>query len=141
MLLIRRFEDAVQTLFQRGEVHGTTHLYTGQEAIATGVASVLGPEDRVAGTYRGHGHALSLGVDPQALLDEMLGRATGVCGGRAGSMNVIDLEHAADRLLRDRRRQHRGRDRRRARAASARAASPSRTSATAPPTRATSTSA
>jgi TPP-dependent pyruvate/acetoin dehydrogenase alpha subunit len=47
----------------------------------------------VAATYRGHGHALSIGVDPQSLLDEMLGRATGVCGGRAGSMNVIDLEH------------------------------------------------
>ena len=93
MVLIRRFEDTVQALFQRGEVPGTTHLYSGQEAVATGVASVLHPQDRVAGTYRGHGHALSLGVDPQALLDEMLGRATGVCGGRAGSMNVIDLAH------------------------------------------------
>jgi TPP-dependent pyruvate/acetoin dehydrogenase alpha subunit len=93
MRLIRRFEDTIQSLFQQGEVHGTTHLYSGQEAVAVGVASVLGPEDRVAGTYRGHGHALALGVEPQGLLDEMLGRATGVCGGRAGSMNVIDLEH------------------------------------------------
>src|SRR3954454_12308537 len=93
MRLIRRFEETVQALFQRGEVHGTTHLYIGQEAVATGVGSALGPEDRVAATYRGHGHALSVGVDPQALLDEMLGRVTGVCGGRAGSMNVIDLGH------------------------------------------------
>jgi acetoin:2,6-dichlorophenolindophenol oxidoreductase subunit alpha len=93
MRLIRRFEDTIQSLFQQGEVHGTTHLYSGQEAVAVGVASVLGPDDRVAGTYRGHGHALALGVEPQGLLDEMLGRATGVCGGRAGSMNVIDLEH------------------------------------------------
>jgi TPP-dependent pyruvate/acetoin dehydrogenase alpha subunit len=93
MRLIRRFEDTIQSLFQKGEVHGTTHLYSGQEAVAVGVASVLAPEDRVAGTYRGHGHALALGVEPQGLLDEMLGRATGVCGGRAGSMNVIDLEH------------------------------------------------
>ena len=91
--LIRRFEETVQTLFLRGEVHGTTHLYIGQEAVATGVGSALGPADRVAATYRGHGHALSIGVEPQALLDEMLGRATGVCGGRAGSMNVIDLAH------------------------------------------------
>jgi TPP-dependent pyruvate/acetoin dehydrogenase alpha subunit len=91
--LIRRFEETVQRLFLRGEVHGTTHLYIGQEAVATGVGSALGPEDRVAATYRGHGHALSIGVDPRALLDEMLGRSTGVCGGRAGSMNVIDLEH------------------------------------------------
>jgi acetoin:2,6-dichlorophenolindophenol oxidoreductase subunit alpha len=93
MLLIRRFEDTVQSLFQQGHVHGTTHLYSGQEAVATGVCSVLEGRDRVAGTYRGHGHALALGVEPQALLDELLGRETGVCGGRAGSMNVIDLEH------------------------------------------------
>jgi TPP-dependent pyruvate/acetoin dehydrogenase alpha subunit len=91
--LIRRFEETVQALFQRGEVHGTTHLYIGQEAVATGVGSALAPGDRVAATYRGHGHALSIGVEPQGLMDEMLGRRTGVCGGRAGSMNVIDLEH------------------------------------------------
>jgi TPP-dependent pyruvate/acetoin dehydrogenase alpha subunit len=93
MTLIRGFDELVQLLFTRGEVHGTTHLYVGQEANAVGVGSVLGDDDLVAGTYRGHGHALSVGVDPQALLEEMLGRATGVCGGRAGSMNVIDLEH------------------------------------------------
>src|SRR4051795_2415978 len=93
MLLIRRFEDTVQDLFLKGEVHGTTHLYSGQEAVAVGMCSVLQGQDRVAGTYRGHGHALALGVEPQGLLDELLGRATGVCGGRAGSMNVIDLEH------------------------------------------------
>lgn len=93
MLLIRRFEDTVQDLFLKGEVHGTTHLYSGQEAVAVGVCSVLEAQDRVAGTYRGHGHALALGVEPQGLLDELLGRETGVCGGRAGSMNVIDLEH------------------------------------------------
>ncbi len=88
MLVIRGFEDLVQSLFLAGEVYGTTHLYSGQEAIATGVASVLEKRDRVAATYRGHGHALALGVEPQALLDEMLGRASGVNGGRAGSMNV-----------------------------------------------------
>jgi TPP-dependent pyruvate/acetoin dehydrogenase alpha subunit len=93
MRLIRRFEDEVQTLFQQGLVHGTTHLCSGQEAGPVGVASVLRDADRVAGTYRGHGQALALGVDPAALLAELLGRATGVCGGRAGSMNVIDLEH------------------------------------------------
>jgi acetoin:2,6-dichlorophenolindophenol oxidoreductase subunit alpha len=93
MVLIRRFEEEVQRLFQQGEVHGTTHLYIGEEAGAVGVADVLTDADRVAGTYRGHGHALALGVSPEALMAEMLGRATGVCGGRAGSMNVIDLRH------------------------------------------------
>jgi TPP-dependent pyruvate/acetoin dehydrogenase alpha subunit len=93
MLLIRRFEDLVQSMFLEGAVHGTTHLCSGQEASPVGVASVLGEGDRVAGTYRGHGVALAVGVDPQALLDELLGKATGVCGGRAGSMNVVDLKH------------------------------------------------
>ncbi len=93
MTLIRAFEERVQSLFLEGHVHGTTHLCSGQEATEVGVASMLRPGDRVAGTYRGHGHALSLGLEPQKLMDELLGRATGVCGGRAGSMNVIDLEH------------------------------------------------
>ncbi|TMF61880.1 MAG: thiamine pyrophosphate-dependent dehydrogenase E1 component subunit alpha [Chloroflexi bacterium] len=93
MVLIRQFEDLVNALFLQGQVHGTTHLCSGQEAVAVGVTSVLDPADRVAGTYRGHGHALALGLDPQRLLDELLGRETGICAGRAGSMNVVDLEH------------------------------------------------
>ena len=93
MLLIRGFEDRVQTLFLRGEVYGTTHLYSGQEAVAVGFASSLGPDDRVACTYRGHGHLLAMGTDPEGLLAELLGRETGVNGGRAGSMNVVDPEH------------------------------------------------
>ena len=88
MVLIRGFEELIQSLFLRGQIYGTTHLYSGQEAVAVGVASVLEERDRVAATYRGHGYALALGVDPQALLDEMLGRATGINGGRAGSMNI-----------------------------------------------------
>jgi TPP-dependent pyruvate/acetoin dehydrogenase alpha subunit len=96
MLLIRGFEDLVQSLFLAGEIYGTTHLYSGQEAVATGVASLLEDRDRVAATYRGHGHALALGVDPQQLLDEMLARATGINGGRAGSINVTS---PADRLI------------------------------------------
>jgi TPP-dependent pyruvate/acetoin dehydrogenase alpha subunit len=80
-------------LFLAGEVHGTTHLCAGQEAVPVGVCLALDPGDHVAGTYRGHGHALAKGADPDALAAEMLGRVTGVCGGRAGSMNVVDLEH------------------------------------------------
>jgi acetoin:2,6-dichlorophenolindophenol oxidoreductase subunit alpha len=96
MRLIRGFEDLIQSLFLRNEVYGTTHLYSGQEAVAVGLASVLEERDRLAATYRGHGHALALGVDPQALLDEMLGRATGINGGLAGSMNVTSPK---DRLI------------------------------------------
>jgi acetoin:2,6-dichlorophenolindophenol oxidoreductase subunit alpha len=93
MVTIRAVEDAIQALFLRGEVYGTTHLCSGQEAVSVGVASVLGPDDRVAATYRGHGHALALGIPARALLAEMLGRATGINGGRSGSMNVNSLEH------------------------------------------------
>src|SRR6476619_5356973 len=93
MLLIRGFEDRVQSLFLRGEVYGTTHLYSGQEAVAVGFASVLEEGDRIACTYRGHGHLLAMGTDPQGLLAELLGRASGVNGGLAGSMNVVDPEH------------------------------------------------
>ena len=93
MLLIRGFEDRVQSLFLRGEVYGTTHLYSGQEAVAVGFASVLRQGDRIACTYRGHGHLLAMGTDPTALLAELLGRASGVNGGLAGSMNVVDPDH------------------------------------------------
>jgi TPP-dependent pyruvate/acetoin dehydrogenase alpha subunit len=93
MCLIRHFETAMHRLFLAGEVHGTTHLSAGQEAVAVGTCMALRPDDYVAGTYRGHGHALAKGTPPEPLLAEMLGRATGVCHGRAGSMNVVDLEH------------------------------------------------
>jgi TPP-dependent pyruvate/acetoin dehydrogenase alpha subunit len=93
MVAIRHFEHEMHRLFLKGEVHGTTHLSAGQEAVPVGVCMALEDRDWVAGTYRGHGHALARGTDPDALVAEMLGRATGVCGGRAGSMNVIDLAH------------------------------------------------
>ena len=93
MLLIRLFETQMHRLFLAGEIHGTTHLGAGQEAVAVGTCLALAPDDYAAGTYRGHGHALAKGTAPAPLVAEMLGRATGVCGGRAGSMNVIDLEH------------------------------------------------
>jgi acetoin:2,6-dichlorophenolindophenol oxidoreductase subunit alpha len=93
MVLIRGVEDRVQSLFLRGEVYGTTHLYSGQEAVAVGFASVLEPGDRIACTYRGHGHLLAMGSDPEALVAELLGRETGLNGGRSGSMNMIDPEH------------------------------------------------
>jgi TPP-dependent pyruvate/acetoin dehydrogenase alpha subunit len=93
MAVIRRFEEVTQALFQRGAIMGSIHLGMGQEAVATGVCSTLAPSDQVAATYRGHAAALALGSDPSRLFAEMLGRRTGVCGGRAGSMNIVDREH------------------------------------------------
>jgi acetoin:2,6-dichlorophenolindophenol oxidoreductase subunit alpha len=93
MLLIRLFEQEMHRLFLQGKVHGTTHLGAGQEAIPVGVCQALRPDDYVAGTYRGHGHALAKGTPAEGMVAEMLGRATGTCGGRSGSMNVIDRGH------------------------------------------------
>ena len=75
MLLIRLFETSMHRLFLEGEVHGTTHLYAGQEAVAVGTCLALSRGDYVAGTYRGHGHALAKGTAPGPLIAEMLGRA------------------------------------------------------------------
>jgi len=93
LVFIRRFEETVQTLFSRGVVYGSTHLCIGQEAVSVGVCGEVQDKDMVAATYRGHGHSLALGVDPGSLLSELLGRKTGICGGRAGSMNIVDLKH------------------------------------------------
>ena len=93
MLVVRGVENRVQSLFLKGEVYGTTHLCSGQEAVSVGFASALRQGDRVACTYRGHGHALALGTPPGALIAELLGRATGVNGGLAGSMNIVDPDH------------------------------------------------
>jgi TPP-dependent pyruvate/acetoin dehydrogenase alpha subunit len=92
MIAIRRFEEEIQRLFLRGDVHGTIHLYNGQEAVATGVCSVL-DDDPVSATYRGHGVALALGTTARALAAELMGRTTGTNGGRSGSLNVVDREH------------------------------------------------
>jgi TPP-dependent pyruvate/acetoin dehydrogenase alpha subunit len=93
MLRIRRFEDTVHLLFLQNEIEGTTHLCQGQEAVSVGVCDVLAPGDTVAATYRGHGACLAMGADPMRLFAELLGRETGLNGGRGGSMNVVDLEH------------------------------------------------
>lgn len=93
MLRIRVFEDELERLWKAGEVPGTIHLYQGEEAVATGVCAALRSADAVAATYRGHGVCLARGIGAEALFAELLGRATGVCGGRAGTMNVTSLQH------------------------------------------------
>jgi len=95
MLRIRRFEERCVDLYSAQQVRGFTHLYIGQEAVATGVISQLAPEDAVVATYREHGHALARGVPMGPLMAEMLGRVTGPCRGRGGSMHVF---HAATRF-------------------------------------------
>ena len=85
---IRRFEETLLENFSRGLFHGTTHTYLGQEANAVGVLSHLQPGDVVFSNHRGHGHYLAAGGDPRALFAELMGRLTGVCGGRGGSQHL-----------------------------------------------------
>lgn len=93
MALIRGVEERIQVLYTQGMVQGPAHLAIGHEAIAVGAASVLEADDCSIGTYRGHGHVLARGVAPEALVAEMLGKATGMCGGKGGSMHLTSVEH------------------------------------------------
>jgi pyruvate dehydrogenase E1 component alpha subunit len=90
MVEIRVFEDRVKELFAEGLVRGTTHTAQGQEAVALGIASVLEPSDHVVCTYRGHHHALALGLTPETVMAEIMGRRGGSMNGLGGSMHLSD---------------------------------------------------
>lgn len=91
MLLIRRAEERLQTLFAEGAVPGFLHLSIGQEAVPVGVSAALGDSDTVSSNHRGHGHTLAKGVALEGFFAEILGKETGLCRGRGGSMHVADL--------------------------------------------------
>lgn len=92
MIEIRTLEEQINELFASGEIRGTTHLCIGQEALAVGLASVLRPTDIVSATYRGHGIALALGLSPESVLGEIMGKTIGCCGGVGGSMHLSNME-------------------------------------------------
>ena len=92
MVLIRRFEEGVAEAYADGFIGGFTHLYIGQEAVATGSITSLNHDDYAIGTYRVHAHALVRGSSPRALMAELYGRSTGVCKGKGGSMHFFDLQ-------------------------------------------------
>ncbi|HXF76872.1 MAG TPA: thiamine pyrophosphate-dependent dehydrogenase E1 component subunit alpha, partial [Methylomirabilota bacterium] len=89
MWLIRAFEEKVSALYAERQVVGLLHLGIGQEAVAVGACSVLGPDDYVYGGHRSHGHAIAKGADINKLMAEIAGRATGYCGGKGGSMHIV----------------------------------------------------
>lgn len=91
MVLIRRFEERVNELYMQGRIPSTLHLYIGQEAVATGVCANLRQDDHVLSTHRPHGHALAKGMAPRALMAELMGKATGCCHAKGGSMHVGDM--------------------------------------------------
>jgi acetoin:2,6-dichlorophenolindophenol oxidoreductase subunit alpha len=92
MITIRLHEEAIKQLFQDGKIGGTTHLCIGQEAVAAGVISQLRKDDYIVSTHRGHGHMLAKGGQLKPMLAEILGKATGYCKGKGGSMHIASLE-------------------------------------------------
>src|SRR5437763_17136733 len=91
MVLIRRFEDRAAGFYREGKVGGFLHLYIGEEAVGVGAIAALEPQDYIVTHYRDHGHALARGLDPQRLMAELLGRATGASEGKGGSMHLADI--------------------------------------------------
>ena len=89
MIRVRRFEEKCVELYSATKIRGFLHLCIGEEAVAVGVISSLGPGDAVVSTYREHGHALARGVPMNAVMAEMFGKATGCSHGRGGSMHLF----------------------------------------------------
>ena len=92
MVRIREFELAAMGLFRRGEIKGTVHPYIGQEASGVGVCMALRKDDLIAGTHRSHGHNIAKGADTRRMMAEIMGRSTGYCRGRGGSMHIAAFE-------------------------------------------------
>ena len=92
MFKIRRFEEKASELFADSLIPGFVHLYLGQEAVATGVCSLLTPKDFITSTHRGHGHVISKGADVKLMMAELFGKKDGYCKGKGGSMHIADID-------------------------------------------------
>jgi acetoin:2,6-dichlorophenolindophenol oxidoreductase subunit alpha len=92
MYLIRLFEEQAEQLYIRGLIHGTMHLSIGQEASAVGACAALQPDDYILSTHRGHGHCIAKGARIERMMAEFMGKETGYCRGRGGSMHIADVE-------------------------------------------------
>lgn len=91
MLEIRHFEEKVFDLYGQNLVPGTIHLYAGQEAVAAGVCATLRKDDYITSTHRGHGHCIAKGAKLERIMAEILGKKTGYCKGKGGSMHIADF--------------------------------------------------
>jgi acetoin:2,6-dichlorophenolindophenol oxidoreductase subunit alpha len=93
MLRIRAFETRITELFEQKAFRGPAHQYIGMEAIAVGVCAALREDDYITSTHRGHGHCIAKGLELRPMMAEILGRATGYCKGKGGSMHITALRH------------------------------------------------
>ncbi|MGB9867497.1 MAG: thiamine pyrophosphate-dependent dehydrogenase E1 component subunit alpha [Bacillota bacterium] len=92
MVTIRDFEYATWDLYTQGLMPGLAHLYIGEEAVAVGACAALNPDDYITSTHRGHGHLIAKGGDLKYMMAEILGKRTGYCKGKGGSMHIADLD-------------------------------------------------
>lgn len=92
MLLIRRLEEKSAELYAQGKIGGFLHLYIGEEAIAVGACKAMADADHLLTAYRDHGWAIARGLAPKRVMAELLGKATGVSGGKGGSMHMANAE-------------------------------------------------
>jgi TPP-dependent pyruvate/acetoin dehydrogenase alpha subunit len=90
MYAIRMFEEAVRELFSVGLIRGSTHVYIGEEAVAAGACGTLNSDDYIVSTHRGHGHCIAKGGELKPMMAELLGKETGYCKGKGGSMHIAD---------------------------------------------------
>lgn len=88
----RFFEEKVSYFFARGMVHGTTHLSVGQEASSVGACMALRPDDIITSTHRGHSQVIGKGININKMMAELLGKYTGYCKGKGGSMHIADVD-------------------------------------------------
>ncbi|MCB9158937.1 MAG: thiamine pyrophosphate-dependent dehydrogenase E1 component subunit alpha [Caldilineaceae bacterium] len=91
MLLIRAFEESAEQLYLQGMIHGTMHLSIGQEGSAVGAIAALRADDYILSTHRGHGHCIAKGAQVGGMMAEFMGKETGYCRGRGGSMHMADV--------------------------------------------------
>ena len=91
MLLIRAFEETAEELYFQGMIHGTMHLSIGQEGSAVGAIAALRADDYILSTHRGHGHCIAKGAQVGGMMAEFMGKETGYCRGRGGSMHMADV--------------------------------------------------
>jgi len=90
LITIRRFEEKAIQLYETAKIRGYLHPYIGEEAIAVGACAAIKKEDWIISTHRGHGHSIAKGADLKKMMAELLGKATGYCKGRGGSMHIAD---------------------------------------------------
>ena len=89
---IRQFDDRVKQLVSKGKVPGMTHFSVGEEASSVGAMAALNSDDIITSNHRGHGQAIAKGIDLNAMMAEILGKYTGICKGKGGSMHIADVE-------------------------------------------------